>query len=66
MIDQAKTLTSTTQLETLWHQIWTREASLVVDLPVLTAPNYIANAKCLQGVQSDAGGAQYANAYLAC
>ncbi|HEY6495911.1 MAG TPA: ABC transporter substrate-binding protein [Trebonia sp.] len=66
MIDQAKTLTDTTQLETLWHQIWTREASLVVDLPVLTAPNYIANAKCLQGVQSDAGGAQYANAYLAC
>jgi peptide/nickel transport system substrate-binding protein len=66
MIAQAKTLTDTAQLETLWHQIWTREATLVVDLPILTAPNYIANAKCLQNVQAVSGGAQYANAYLSC
>jgi len=65
MIDQAKTLTDATQLQNLWHQIWTREAQLVVDLPILTAPNYIANAKCLQGVQSDLG-AQYTHAYLSC
>ena len=65
MIDQAKTLTDTTQLQTLWHQIWTREAQLVVDLPILTAPNYIATAKCLQGVQSNLG-AQYTHAYLSC
>lgn len=66
MIGQAKTLTNTAQLETLWHQIWTREATLVVDLPILTAPNYITNARCLKGVQVDAGAAQYAHAYLAC
>jgi peptide/nickel transport system substrate-binding protein len=65
MIDQAKTLTDSTQLQTLWHQIWTREAQLAVDLPILTAPNYIANAKCLQGVQSNLG-AQYTHAYLSC
>ena len=65
MIDQAKTLTDTTQLQNLWHQIWTREAQLVVDLPILTAPNYIANAKCLQGVQSSLG-AQYTHAYRSC
>lgn len=65
MINQAKTLTDTTQLQTLWHQIWTREAQLVVDLPILTAPNYIAAAKCLQGVESELG-AQYTHAYLSC
>jgi peptide/nickel transport system substrate-binding protein len=65
MIAQANTTTDATKLEPLWHQIWTREAQLVVDLPILTAPNYIANAKCLQGVASNLG-AQYTHAYMSC
>jgi peptide/nickel transport system substrate-binding protein len=65
MINETKTLSDPGQLEALWHQIWTREAQLAVDIPVLSAPNYIAVNKCLKGVQPDIP-AQYAQAYLAC
>jgi peptide/nickel transport system substrate-binding protein len=65
MIDKAKTLSDEAELENLWHQIWTAESKLAVDIPILSAPNYIAVAKCLDGVETQLG-AQYTHGYLAC
>ena len=65
LIAKAKTLRTEAELKAAWREIWAREAELAVDIPVISAPYYLFQTKCLKGVETYSL-AQFDHAYLTC
>jgi peptide/nickel transport system substrate-binding protein len=66
LIEQAGSTSDTTQLQSIWDDFFAKVNELAVTIPVISAPNYYIQNKCLEGVGLDLFGSTFRTAKLTC
>lgn len=66
LIHQTYATTDPAKLTQLWKQIWQRENTLAVDLPLVSSGSYVFYNKCLGNLNFYGSGIDFTHAYLTC
>lgn len=66
LVEAASRTSDRAELKTIWGDFFARVNELAVSIPVISAPNYYFQNKCLEGVGLDRFGATFRTARLTC